>query len=111
MPKQLQDEIRGRVSRLVAYKAAQSVSNYVRSAGVEGFHVHQLRHTFATKWIEDGGSLAALQAILGHSTVVTTQRYAKMSDDYVQRDAERVWGRRDTQGVPRENEEAEQSTG
>jgi hypothetical protein len=30
-----------------------------------------------------GGSLAALQQLSGHSTVVTTQRYAKLSDAFV----------------------------
>lgn len=94
-------ELVGRVGKLTHIKHADSFNWAVRrNTGIEGFHVHQLRHTFACRWIEDGGSLAALQAILGHSTVVTTQRYAKLSDDYVQKDAERVWGRRVANGVP-----------
>ncbi len=84
-------ELAGRVGRLTHLKHADSFNTAVRNlAGIEGFHVHQLRHTFATRWIEDGGSLAALQMILGHSTVVTTQRYAKLSDDFVQRESERL---------------------
>jgi site-specific recombinase XerD len=51
-----------------------------------------MRHTFACQWIERGGSLAALQQILGHASVETTQRYARLSDDMTQREAERVHG-------------------
>lgn len=37
---------------------------------------HDLRHTFATRWLRDGGEIAVLQRILGHSNLQTTMRYA-----------------------------------
>ena len=86
-------EIRGRVGRLVAFAECSpgSFAKAVRrETEIEGFHVHQMRHTFACQWIERGGSLAALQQILGHASVVTTQRYAKLSDDAVRREAQRL---------------------
>jgi integrase/recombinase XerD len=89
----LMREIRGRVGRLVPYAEGSpgSFAKTVRKkTGLEGFHVHQMRHTFACQWIERGGSLAALQQILGHASVVTTQRYAKLSDDAVRREAVRL---------------------
>lgn len=90
---ELQAEIRKRIGRLVPYsqKSSGAFQRLVQNlSGVERFHPHQLRHTFACQWLERGGSLAALQQQLGHSTVVTTQRYARLGDDMVMREAERI---------------------
>ncbi len=86
-------EVKQRVGRLVLYAMGSpgSFSRTVRNlSGIEGFHAHQMRHTFACRWLERGGSLAALQQMLGHSSIVTTQRYAKISDDMVRREVERL---------------------
>src|ERR1041385_6150180 len=69
------------------------------SVGVEHFHAHQLRHTFACRWLEAGGSLAALQEILGPSSIVTTQRYGRLSEAHVRAEAERIQGRLVTEVV------------
>jgi len=76
--------------------SAGSFNNFVRRhTGVARFHVHQLRHTFACRWIEGGGSLLSLQQILGHASVITTQGYARLSDEYVRREHERITGNGD----------------
>jgi len=49
-----------------------------------------MRHTFACQRSERGGSLAALQQVLGHASITTTQRYAKLSDEAVMREARRL---------------------
>jgi len=49
-----------------------------------------MRHTFACQRSERGGSLAALQQVLGHASITTTQRYAKLSDEAVMREAARI---------------------
>ena len=45
-----------------------------KRSGITRFHVHQLRHTFACRWLEAGGSLPNLQEMMGHASVVTTHR-------------------------------------
>jgi integrase len=54
------------------YKAA------LRRAGLEGkqYRFHDLRHTFATRLVMNGEDIITVRDLLGHSSVVTTQRYA-----------------------------------
>jgi site-specific recombinase XerD len=52
-------------------------------SGIGRFHSHLCRHTFVTEWREAGGSLAALQAVLGHGTFSVRERYGMVRDDLV----------------------------
>ena len=88
-------EVRTRVGRLVPY-ATHSPGSFAtrirRLTGIERFHVHQTRHTFACQWLERGGSLPALQQMLGHASIEMTQRYARLTDEAVLREASRLSG-------------------
>jgi integrase len=86
-------ELSGRVGSVASFSAKSrgSFARVVRKlTGIPGFHPHQMRHAFACQWLGRGGSLAALQQILGHASIVTTQRYARLSDEAVMREAERI---------------------
>jgi len=44
----------------------------LRDAAVDGLHIHCLRHTFATRGLENGIELKVMQEILGHSSIALT---------------------------------------
>jgi integrase len=50
-----------------------------RLAGLEGLRVHDLRHSFASALVNRGMTLYDVKEALGHSSVVTTQRYAHLA--------------------------------
>lgn len=49
--------------------------------GMEYVRWHDLRHTYASLLIEGGTDIRTVQALLGHSTITQTQRYAHLRDD------------------------------
>jgi len=61
-------------------------------AGIVGFRFHDLRHTFASHFVMRGGSLKALQEILGHSDYKMTQRYSHLSPAHLLADVQRLDG-------------------
>lgn len=46
-------------------------------------HPHLLRHTFATLALNSGMDVTAIQRLLGHEDIATTQIYAEMNEDYI----------------------------
>ncbi len=86
----LAGEVRGHVGRLVPFSSHSSFGKAVRKATwIADFHVHRTRHDFAIQWLRDWGSLAALKDILGHASIATTMRYARITEDLIKREAER----------------------
>jgi integrase len=59
----------------------KSWATVCQAAGLDGVHVHDLRHSFAATLASAGLSLPIIGALLGHTQAATTQRYAHLIDD------------------------------
>jgi integrase len=64
----------------------RSLKTGCRKAGIEGLRFHDLRHTFASRLARNGVDIGAVRKLLGHSTLLITQRYIH-SDESMLRSA------------------------
>ena len=73
--------------RLTAAELDTRFRGLVRRAGITGKQVgaHTLRRTFATRWVNGGGSEKHLQVMLGHSFISTTEDYLSIAPREVTR--------------------------
>lgn len=64
------------------------IQRALASAGIKG-GPHLLRHTCATLYVRNGGDLERLRLLLGHSSLIVTQRYAHLiPEDLIKRHSE-----------------------
>jgi integrase len=63
----------------------KSFETILEQAGIEGFRFHDLRHTFASWYMMNGGDLYELAKLLGHANIKMTERYAKLGKSHIAR--------------------------
>ena len=54
-----------------------------KKAGVPRLHAHLFRHTFAVRYLMNGGDVMTLRLILGHATLDVTQMYMHLAESHI----------------------------
>lgn len=70
--------------------SAAAIRKAFRRAGLHDCTIHTLRHTHATRLVQNGLSIQEVKAVLGHSDIRTTMRYAHLEQAVVTRKARDV---------------------
>jgi integrase len=72
----------------------KSFDDLLTRASIRDFRFHDLRHTFASWYMMNGGDLYELAKILGHANIKMTERYAKLGRQHIARTgntAREIW--------------------
>lgn len=68
--------------RLTPRSIERLVKHYAKKAGiVKDVHPHTLRHSFATDLLANGADIRAVQTMLGHASITTTQIYTHVTNE------------------------------
>jgi integrase len=81
----------------------KNMKRYAKQAGIDHFHIHQTRHTFARIVAEDTGSISATQDALDHRNPSTTRVYVQritIKRDQHSRRVSSRWHKKDLSATP-----------
>jgi integrase len=54
----------------------------VENAGIDNFHFHDLRHTFASRLVMEGVDISTVRELMRHKSINTIQKYSLLADDH-----------------------------
>ena len=74
-----------RGNRLDTSGVRRALHKRLQAVGLEGHGPHALRHAYATHMLEGGGDLRAIQELLGHASLATTEIYTHLGLPHLRR--------------------------
>lgn len=79
-------------SRLTCTPLEQTFRLYMKKSGLDkkGYTIHTLRHTYASHLALSGASILAIQKLLGHSDLNSTQIYAHVNTEHLRSEVEKL---------------------
>lgn len=70
-------------NRMTAINVQKRLTFWCKKLELKGIHLHRLRHTYATKLVENGMRIEHLAELMGHSNINTTKKYVLVSPESV----------------------------
>ena len=72
-------------SPLTVKAIQKKIERYAKAAGIKA-SCHNLRHTFASNLLEEGAEVVSIRELLGHSSIASSERYARLSNRRVKQE-------------------------
>jgi site-specific recombinase XerC len=72
----------GKPSPITVSSKSLAAADAIRRTGIQDFHWHDLRHTFASRIVMATGDLRTVQDLLGHKDIRMTMRYAHLTKNH-----------------------------